>query len=42
MKLQAVRPEHLGHSTVDLTMDIYTHVTAELEREEIKKIESQF
>ena len=24
MKLQAVRPEHLGHSTVDLAMDIYS------------------
>ncbi len=33
---------YLGHSTIDITMDIYTHVTAELEREEIKKIADQF
>ena len=33
---------YLGHSTIDVTMNIYTHVTSELEREEIKKIENQF
>ncbi len=33
---------YLGHSTIDVTMNIYTHVTAELEREEIKKLASQF
>lgn len=33
---------YLGHSTMDVTMNIYTHVTAELEREEIKKIADQF
>lgn len=33
---------YLGHSTIDVTMDIYMHVTAELEREEIKKIANQF
>ncbi len=33
---------YLGHSSIDVTMNIYTHVTAELEREEIKKIEDQF
>lgn len=33
---------YLGHSTIDVTMNIYTHVTAELEREEIKKIANQF
>lgn len=33
---------YLGHATIDVTMNIYTHVTAELEKEEIKKIASQF
>jgi integrase len=33
---------YLGHSTIDVTMNIYTHVTKELEREEIKKIANQF
>lgn len=33
---------YLGHSTIDVTMNIYTHVTAELEREEISKIANQF
>lgn len=33
---------YLGHSRIDVTLDIYTHVTAELEKEEIKKIEHQF
>lgn len=33
---------YLGHSTIDVTMNIYTHVTSELEREEIKKIAGQF
>ena len=33
---------YLGHSTIDVTMNIYTHVTDELEREEIKKIANQF
>lgn len=33
---------YLGHSTIDVTMNIYTHVTAELEREEIKKMANQF
>ena len=33
---------YLGHSTIDVTMNIYTHVTAELEREEIRKIANQF
>lgn len=33
---------YLGHSTIEVTMNIYTHVTAELEREEIKKIANQF
>ena len=33
---------YLGHSTIDVTMNIYTHVTTELEREEIKKIANQF
>lgn len=33
---------YLGHSTIDVTMNIYTHVTAELQREEIKKIANQF
>lgn len=33
---------YLGHSTIDITLNIYTHVTAELEREEIKKIANQF
>lgn len=33
---------YLGHATIDVTMNIYTHVTAELEREEIKKIANQF
>ena len=33
---------YLGHSTIDVTMNIYTHVTAELEKEEIKKIANQF
>lgn len=33
---------YLGHSTIDVTMNVYTHVTAELEREEIKKIANQF
>ncbi len=33
---------YLGHSTIDVTMNIYTHVTAELEREEIEKIANQF
>ena len=32
----------LGHSTIDVTMNIYTHVTAGLEREEIEKIANQF
>lgn len=33
---------YLGHSTIDITMNIYTHVTAELEKEEIKKLAKQF
>jgi integrase len=33
---------YLGHATIDMTMNIYTHVTEELEREEIKKIANQF
>ena len=33
---------YLGHSTIDVTMNIYTHVTAELGKEEIKKIANQF
>ena len=33
---------YLGHSSIDVTMDIYTHVTAELERKEIRKIANQF
>lgn len=33
---------YLGHATIDVTMNIYTHVTEELEREEIKKIANQF
>ncbi len=33
---------YLGHTTIDVTMNIYTHVTEELEREEIKKIANQF
>jgi len=33
---------YLGHSSIDVTMNIYTHVTEELEREEIKKIANQF
>lgn len=33
---------YLGHSTMDITMNIYTHVTAQLEREEIKKLSGQF
>ncbi len=33
---------YLGHSTIDVTMNIYTHVTAELEREEIRKLANQF
>ena len=33
---------YLGHSTIDVTMNIYTHVTAELEKEEIRKIANQF
>jgi integrase len=33
---------YLGHSTIDVTMNIYTHVTAELERDEMKKIANQF
>lgn len=31
-----------GHSTIDVTMNIYTHVTAQLEREEIRKTANQF
>ena len=33
---------YLGHATIDVTMNVYTHVTAELEREEIRKIANQF
>lgn len=33
---------YLGHSDVNITLNIYTHVTAELEREEIVKIANQF
>lgn len=33
---------YLGHSTIDMTMNIYTHVTAELEKEEIRKLANQF
>ncbi|MCC8059673.1 MAG: site-specific integrase [Clostridiales bacterium] len=33
---------YLGHATIEMTMNIYTHVTAELEREEIKKLANQF
>lgn len=33
---------YLGHATIDVTMNIYTHVTAELGKEEIKKIANQF
>lgn len=33
---------YLGHAEIDVTMNIYTHVTAELEKEEIKKIANQF
>lgn len=33
---------YLGHSSMDITMNIYTHVTAQLEREEIKKLAGQF
>lgn len=33
---------YLGHSDIDVTMNIYTHVTAELEKEEIRKIANQF
>lgn len=33
---------YLGHSGIDVTMNIYTHVTAELGKEEIRKIENQF
>lgn len=33
---------YLGHATIDVTMNIYTHVTEELEREEIRKIANQF
>ena len=33
---------YLGHSTIDVTMNIYTHVTAELEKEEIRKLANQF
>ena len=33
---------YLGHSSISVTMDIYTHVTSDLEHEEIKKMESQF
>lgn len=33
---------YLGHSTIDVTMNIYTHVTEELKAEEIMKIANQF
>ncbi len=33
---------YLGHSTIEMTMNIYTHVTAELGREEIRKLANQF
>lgn len=33
---------YLGHSDIDVTMNIYTHVTAELGKEEIRKIANQF
>lgn len=33
---------YLGHTTIDVTMNIYTHVTTELEKEEIRKIANQF
>ncbi|MCM1194298.1 MAG: site-specific integrase [Acetatifactor muris] len=34
--------EYLGHASVEITMDVYTHVTKELETEEIKKLADQF
>lgn len=33
---------YLGHSDINVTLNIYTHVTAGLEREEILKIANQF
>ena len=33
---------YLGHTTINVTMNIYTHVTTELEKEEIRKIANQF
>lgn len=33
---------YLGHAEIDVTMNIYTHVTAELEKGEIEKIANQF
>lgn len=33
---------YLGHSSVDITLNIYTHVTEELKRDEIQKIADQF
>lgn len=32
----------LGHATLSMTMDLYTHVTEETEREEIKKLAAVF
>lgn len=33
---------YLGHATIDVTMNIYTHVTLDLGKEEIRKIANQF
>ena len=40
MKPKTVQ-EILGHSSLSMTMDLYTHVTEDMKAEEMKKLEKQ-
>lgn len=40
MKPKAVQ-EILGHSSLSMTMDLYTHVTEDIKESEMKKLERQ-
>ena len=34
--------EYLGHTTIQMTMDLYTHVMKETKQDEIKKLDNVF
>ncbi len=34
--------KYLGHATLQMTMDLYVHVTEEFKKEEIKKLDGIF